>query len=280
MEKILESLEKYKYNSLQYVALEDIADAKICMNTEDNLFLYQKSNCSKELYWTSKSKENIQLHWAAQSKKSFFEGLNKTINHIRQTELETEMLYIEFIPEEFLNELADGGFKIASEWVDFWKRDLNLATIELRKHLSIRPLEKNEIQAVSKVTRSCAEYSRGFTGESEEVMKEWFEKENSCLLVAELDGNIVGVGYFVLYGFDSEKGTVLWVRELAVDPAYQSKGIGRELISHGILWGRNNGAKRSFLACDAENYNAIKLYESLEYSRNNERGQINMELLL
>ena len=100
------------------------------------------------------------------------------------------------------------------------------------------------------------------------------------MYAAEHDGNIVGVGYFVLYGFDTEKGTVLWVRELAVDPKYQSKGIGRELILQGIAWGKENGAKRSFLACDAENYNAIKLYESLDYSRSVERGQINMELKL
>lgn len=34
------------------------------------------------------------------------------------------------------------------------------------------------------------------------------------------------------------------------------------------------------MAVDSENYNAIKLYESLGYKRKDERGQINMELTL
>lgn len=51
-------------------------------------------------------------------------------------------------------------------------------------------------------------------------------------------------------------------------------------IVHGINWGIENGAKRSFLAVDAENINAIKLYKSLGYKRKDERGQINMELTL
>lgn len=80
-----------------------------------------------------------------------------------------------------------------------------------------------------------------------------------------------------LYGFESEKGTVLWIREIAVRPQYQKKGIGRLLLEHAILWGQENNAKRSFLACDAENYNAIRLYESFGYRKEDERGQINME---
>lgn len=280
MKNLISLASQYKYNSLQYVDSEDIINASIYINTDQNLFLYQNSNMIKELYWDSKSNDNIQLFWASNSKDDFFEGLIKTLNYIKKTETKAEKLYTEFIPEDFLDEMIRLGFKIVSEWTDFWNRDLNSLNIKPCNSINIRHLNKEEIPIAANLTRSCAGYSRGFTGQSDIMIKEWIETENSYLFVAELGCNIVGLCFVALYGFDSEEGTVLWIRELAVDPNYQSRGIGRELISYGIKWGRENGAKRSFLACDAENYNAIKLYESLNYSRNNGRGQINMEIEL
>ena len=67
---------------------------------------------------------------------------------------------------------------------------------------------------------------------------------------------------------------------MAVEPNYQGKGVGHELLAYAIKWGIKNGAKRSFLACDAENTNAIKLYQDFNYKREDERGQINMEIKL
>lgn len=280
MESIINLANQYKYNSLQYVDSEDIANAVIYINTNENIFLYQKSNMKKELYWNSKSKDNIQLFWCSKSKDSFFQGLTKTINFIKQNEIKTEKIYIEFISEDFLDKMNSAGFKIVTEWVDFWNSDLCSLDVELKKIINIRPLNNDEITIVGDVTRSCSGYSRGFTGESDETIKEWSHSENACLFVAELENNIVGVCVAMLYGFDSEKGTILWIRELAVNPKYQSRGIGREMITYGIKWGIEKGAKRSFLACDAENSKGIKLYESLNYKRKMERGQINMEIAL
>jgi ubiquinone/menaquinone biosynthesis C-methylase UbiE/ribosomal protein S18 acetylase RimI-like enzyme len=282
MEKIINLANeyKYKYNSLEYVEPEDIANATIYTNTKENMMLYQKSSMKEELYWESKSKDNIQLFWASQSKESFLKELIKTIDFIKQNEIKAEKIYMEFIPEDFLNELNNLGFKIVSEWVDYWNTDLNSLDVEVKREINIRSLNSDEITIAGEITRSCIGYSRGFAGESDEVIKEWSESDDSCLFVAEIDNKLVGVCFVKLYGFDSEKGTVLWIREVSVDPKYQSRGIGREMMNYGIKWGIKNGAKRSFLACDAENFNALKLYESLNYKRKEERGQINMELWL
>lgn len=280
MNNIIEKSKQYQFNSLEYVDLEDIENAVSYIDTDQSQFLYQKSDGNKELYWDSKSKDNIQLFWAARSKEDFFEGLKQTIDHVKQIEANAEKLYMEFIPEAFLKELTGMGFQVVSEWVDFWNRDLTSLALQAAQTVDIRSLKEEEITIASDITKNCKGYSRGFTGQSEGLIREWSKNENSKLFAAEVGGSIVGICYVILYGFDSEKGTVLWIRELAVDPKYQSKGIGRALINHGINWGRENGAKRSFLACDAENHNAIKLYESLNYKRAEERGQINVELEL
>lgn len=280
MEKIVEKARQFKFNSLEYVDIEDVDKSKIFINTNSCVFLYQNSSVKKELYWDSKSINNIQLFWAADSKESYFNGLIKTIDHIKKNEGDIEKIYIEFIPEDFLEDMYRLGFNIVSEWVDFWNNDIASLNAKYKPKVNIRLLMDNEIKAASDVTKSCTSYSRGFTGQSEDIISEWLDTGNSYLFVAELDGTIVGLCFVILYGFDSEKGTILWIRELVVNPKYQSRGIGRQLISHGIEWGKENGAKRSFLACDSENYNAIKLYESLNYKRKDERGQINMELTL
>lgn len=280
MDNIMKKANSLKYSSLNYVDIEDIMDSKITIDTNSTIFMYQNSDIRKELYWESKSNHSFQLFWAANSKENFLEGLVQTIEYIKKTELSPDKVYIEFVPEEFLNDMDKIGFSIVSEWVDFWNLDLKSMDIAYKNKFSIREVIEKDIKTVSEVTKSCTGYSRGFTGQSEEIIREWMDTENSYLFVAEVDGNIVGLCFVILYGFDSDKGTVLWIRELVVNPKFQSNGIGRQLIIHGINWGIENGAKRSFLACDVENYKAIKLYEKLGYRKKDGRGQINMELII
>lgn len=280
MEKIIELANELKYTSLRYVDEEDVSDGKVFINSTNNIFMYQKTNANKTLYWNSKSEDNIQIHWASESKEKFFQGLKETISHIKETEIKTEKIFIEFIPEEFLEDMSSIGFKIVSEWVDFWSNDLSLIKIMYNENTKLRSLTQNEISLAGQVTRKCSGYSRGFTGESDKEIKEWIEEENSNVLVAEKENKIIGVCLVNLYGFDSEKGTVLWIRELAVDPEYHGNRIGHDLLAYAVDWGIKNGAKRSFLACDAENANAIRLYKDFNYRRKEERGQINMEIEL
>ncbi|HAQ41495.1 MAG TPA: hypothetical protein DCM73_12160 [Clostridiales bacterium] len=279
-DNVISKANSLKYSSLNYVDMEDIKEAKLIMDTDSVIFMYQNSVIKKELYWESDSNHSFQLFWAADSIESFLNGLNKSIEYIRMAESNYDKIYIEFVPDDFLDEMGNIGFNIVSEWVDYWNMELRPKETTCRDNINIQTVSEKDISIASKITKSCTGYSRGFTGQSEELIREWMNTENSYLFLGEVDGNVVGLCFVILYGFDSDKGIVLWIRELVVNPKYHSKGIGRRLIVHGINWGIENGAKRSFLAVDAENINAIKLYESLGYKRKDERGQINMELTL
>lgn len=173
--------------------------------------------------------------------------------------------------------MEDNGFIITNEWIDFWNNDLTTICLEQSNSIWIRRIKENEYQVASEITKSCKDYSRGFKGESSEWIKEWNESENSCIFVAEKNDEVIGICCVSLYGFESEKGVVLWLREVAVNPKYHSQKIGLNLVIFAINWGKINGAVRSFLACDIENRKAIKLYEGLGYQRKAKRGQINME---
>ncbi|WP_432662976.1 GNAT family N-acetyltransferase [Wukongibacter baidiensis] len=262
MKNIIEKANKYKYNSLQYIEVEDLINAKILIETEECILLYEEL------------RDKSQLYWAAKSKEKFFEGLCKVVDLIDKKQ--EKKLYIEFVPEDFVDGLENMGFKIDSEYIDFWNTDLSAISRGQKDSLTIRYLNNDEYEIASHITRACRGYSRGFNGESSEWIKEWNETENACVIVAEIQDKIVGICCISLYGFESEKGPVLWLRELAVDPEYHSKGIGYSLAGYAIDWGKENGANRSFLACDSENYRAIRLYEKIGYTRQNGRGQINM----
>lgn len=267
MKDIIDKVKQFQYTSLEFSDYNDISNSIICINNNESLFIYSIEDKKATIYWATNSKED------------FFDGLKKTINLISQNQI-LKKAYIEFIPEYYISEMEDQGFMITNEWVDFWNNNLEIMCLEQQNSLIIRSIKKSEYQIASEVTKSCKDYSRGYRGETAEWIKEWNESEKSYIFVAEMNNEIIGICCISLYGFESEKGINLWVREVAVKPSYHSKKIGLSLVAFSINWGNRNGAVRSFLACDIENIPAIKLYEGLGYKRKTGRGQINMEKIL
>lgn len=259
---------KYKYTSLEYIDEEDIKDAKVIHQDENSVFLYKEME------------DKVELFWGADSKEGFTQGLNCFESLIEENKISGKRIYIKFIPEEFISYLEKKGFKVIAEFVDFWNRDIETISINEYDTSNIRRLKEGEYSLAGQITRNCIGYSREFTGEDDEWIKEWNESSNSSIFIAEKEGKMTGICCVNLYGFESDKGIILWIREIAVDPQYQGQGIGRSLLTYAIKWGRENGAKRSFLACDAENYSGIKLYESLGYVRAEGRGEIRMQKTL
>lgn len=247
---------------MEYIDKDDLDGASVLFDTENYIFIYEELE------------DKIKLYWAAISKEEFILGLKKVIQALN--EKYNKKLYIEFIPEDLIESLEELGFRILSEFVDFWNNDLSNTKLKSQNKYRVKTIENSDYHAAGEVLRACKEYSRGFSGESDDWVREWNESDNFSILTAKIDDKIAGVCCVGLYGFESEKGIVLWIREIAVVPSYHSKGIGRCLLENAVQWGIRNGAKRSFLACDTENHNAIKLYEDLGYKRKDDHGQINM----
>lgn len=260
---LITKAKQFKHTSLEYVEHEDIIKAEVLVDNEEGLFLY------------TKTVEEVKIDWASNSPKALFEGLKSAVELLSHNQ-EIKTMHVEFIPEEIVNEMEGYGFKIFSEWLDHWKHNLEAFDVEVPESPLVRNIKDIEYQKASDITKLCKGLSRGYNGETAVWIREWNEKEDSCVFVAEIDKIIVGVCCVSLYGFSSDKGTVLWIREVAVDPNYHSKKVGLSLMLHAIAWGKQNGAKRSFLACDVDNSKAIKLYEGLGYERKAKRGQINM----
>ncbi|MEK3862030.1 GNAT family N-acetyltransferase [Paenibacillus sp. FSL H7-0716] len=262
----------YKYNSLQYLDVEELEQqaSEDILIDEPGVFILCKS-----------VDEGHNIYWAAESIELFRTVLIDLTSKFIQLPVDgTHRIYIEFIHPDLMPFMESLGFKVVSQFIDFWNEDISKKITDQAESPFIRNIEPKDYLQVSIITKACINLSRGFYGEEWDFIKTWNESDHSCILVAELNKSIVGVCLLNIYGFESEKGPVLWLRELAVDPQYHNQGIGYKLAVEGMRWGNNNGAKRSFLAADKENRNAIRIYNKLGYIHKDEVGQINMALVL
>ncbi|MDQ0087626.1 GNAT superfamily N-acetyltransferase [Paenibacillus anaericanus] len=270
MIEILKKAQGYTYNSLNYLDLDEIE-----INPNEDLIIEQ----SDAIIICNKTIKEYKMLWAAETLDAFTKAvgeLGSKLNYIFSNG--PRRISMEFVRPEFIPVLESLGFRNESQFVDFWIDDISKVESSEGNTILIRNTVPEDYLKVSLITKACKGLSRGFHGEEVEFIKEWNEDENSCILLAELEGAAVGVCFVNIYGFNSEKGPVLWIRELAVDPNFQNRGIGRSLIEQGLQWGLLKGAKRSFLAVDKQNIKAIHLYNQFGYKCKDEIGQINMAL--
>ncbi len=73
---------------------------------------------------------------------------------------------------------------------------------------------------------------------------------------------------FHVQGFEMELESgagELYIDTLSVNPAYQGKGIGKQLIVAALHWAKELGHQKVGLLVDQDNPNAKRLYESLGF---------------
>ena len=84
-------------------------------------------------------------------------------------------------------------------------------------------------------------------------------------LIAETDGSIVG--YVVADTIHSHGAAIGHIKDLAVDPDYRQRGIGRALLSRGLATLAGTGVGRVKLEVRRTNGPARSLYGSFGFDR-------------
>lgn len=254
-EKIENSLENYQHTSLMYTEYEDVKDYEIVIQTSDVIVL-----CG----YDTEAKEK-EYHWAANAAKD-----------VVQLITEPECM-ITFVPKEWVAEFEQAGFVIRNAWHDYFIRGLE----KIEKSFEMPEfLQEKDCAEASELTMTCRGKSRGFTGQTTEWFEKWMSqegdeaRERAVFVKRNASGEIVGLVCTGVYGEPDE--TIVWIREVAVRPDYQNKGIGRTLITQALNYGKEHGAVKAFLAADEQNSGAIHLYESLGFVASCEESQIDM----
>lgn len=228
-------LERFEHSSMRYIDIEESAHMSLVHESDELILLLEQSV------------EPHEIHFAT----NCFDKLVKMIGE------EAITGQIKFVPKPFDHALMKHGFKTHSEFQDFFNRHLQTTAECLDVIGPMAYATKDDSIILSKVSKSCSGYSRGFYGDDAEWFESWFDEGNTVLVHREND-EIVGICCLSIYS----EGTTLWIRDLAVDPRFHRKGIGRKLFEQALMFGAKQNAEKAFLATDVTNVHAIKLYES------------------
>ena len=166
-------------------------------------------------------------------------------------------------PPELIQPLCRIGFTVDEHYMDHWLYGILPLALDLPTCACIREADASDFGRLTEISAACE--AKGWHEQPEEWFSYWRSQDHSAIFVTEVEGQTIGYECLDLYGFESEKGTVVWIQTLAVVPDHQRRGHGRSLLLNGLRWGQRQGAQRSFLATDKRNHVARRLYESVGY---------------
>lgn len=86
-----------------------------------------------------------------------------------------------------------------------------------------------------------------------------------CIMVAEADGQVIGMCSAQLLISTAAGGTVALVEDMVVAGEYRGRGIGKHLLSAIEDWAVQQGAERLELLADRANTPALNFYEKMKW---------------
>ncbi|MFX1375706.1 MAG: GNAT family N-acetyltransferase [Promethearchaeota archaeon] len=93
--------------------------------------------------------------------------------------------------------------------------------------------------------------------DSEEEIKRMLKMNSNLFLIGRIKEKIIAV---VMGGFDGRRG---YVHHLAIDPIYQKKGYGKEIMDKLINQFRKMGVHKIHLFIERDNQDVINFYKKL-----------------
>jgi GNAT superfamily N-acetyltransferase len=140
--------------------------------------------------------------------------------------------------------------------------------------LTIRPFRSDDADAVGRITLDAYDAYGTIGGEYRDYLGDPSRRhdDSAALLVAELDGEVVGTVTFVVPGDegwespDPAPGDASF-RVLAVAPQAEGYGVGRALVSRCIELARERGCHRIIIVSMTWMTRAHELYRSLGFVR-------------
>ena len=254
---------EWEHSSFEYLEYESVASFEP-LDDEDGLILLSGVKPEAGIH---------ELHWAANMPEALIEAAKSG----------GEETLVSFVPADWKARFLEAGFSEFGILREYWIHDLQ-GTRDAKT--TCRPILPDECAEAARITQECRYQSREFFGETLESTQAWLSGEDPNADAAELrhpailacfdDGKMAGVAFTGVYGYDGKRGPVVWVRELAVSPAFQGRGYGRALMESVLQYGIDHGAKNAFLMADDCNSGAVALYRSVGFEPNEDDAQIDL----
>ena len=100
-------------------------------------------------------------------------------------------------------------------------------------------------------------------------MSTQLEKPDVIVLVADVNGDVIGYTYAAVEGYDymSLRGPAGVMHDIVVDPEYRGRGVGRLLLDATLAELKARGAPRVVLSTAERNESAQRLYAKAGFRR-------------
>lgn len=251
-------MENSEYSSLEYTEFCEIEGYEVISGDSDYVVIYgyNPEKCCHEYHFACNTFSELMRH----------------------LERRNENEQVTFVPEEWVEDLKAAGFAVNAVWKDYFSE-------ELARYTDNAPavfLTDAGCTAASEVARACAKQSRGFYGQSAEWFSKWIAGKEPAVpdyvfdsrVIVEMDRDMKGLVCVGLYG--KSETPILWVKEIAVRPEHQGKGVAKKLMGQAFAYGAARHAKKAFLHVDECNEAALHIYEGMGFKPGSGEGQIDM----
>ncbi|KAG2474303.1 MAG: Glucosamine 6-phosphate N-acetyltransferase [Nitrosopumilales archaeon] len=133
--------------------------------------------------------------------------------------------------------------------------------------VKIRQIQENDLfQGFLESLDSLRKASDLEENNAKRVLKKIRSNQNHVIMVADLDGQIVGsITLLIEPKFIHQGGLVGHIEDVVVRSELQGKGIGEQLINAALEYAKNHGCYKTILDCDD---NVKPFYEKIGFKRN------------
>jgi len=133
--------------------------------------------------------------------------------------------------------------------------------------VKIRQIQENDLfQGFLESLDSLRKASDLEENNAKRVLKKIRSNQNHVIMVADLDGQIVGsITLLIEPKFIHQGGLVGHIEDVVVRSELQGKGIGEQLVNAALEHAKNHGCYKTILDCDD---NVKPFYEKIGFKRN------------
>lgn len=132
--------------------------------------------------------------------------------------------------------------------------------------VSIRPAEPADIDSLVFLLAALFSIEEDFVFDEPRQRRGltlMLKNERGCVLVAEGQGQVIGMCTGQMTVSTAEGGPALLVEDVVVREQWRGKGVGRSLMESLEVWARERGIERLQLLADRNNGPALDFYEAL-----------------
>ncbi|MBU0484277.1 MAG: GNAT family N-acetyltransferase [Proteobacteria bacterium] len=139
-----------------------------------------------------------------------------------------------------------------------------------KSNVKIRPAEPRDIADLTSLLALLFTIEEDFSFDEKRQQRGLallLKSESCCVLVAEINDQVVGMCTGQLTISTAEGGPALLVEDVVVAKPWRNRGLGRKLLDRLAKWAAKQGACRLQLLADRQNSAALNFYHKLGWQQ-------------